>query len=91
MKNEIAKLNDLLRQTFLGGKVCLTIGVSSLPLKVKEEVLSKVRSFNTFNQGNDPYGEHDFGKVTHLGEDYFWKIELLPEGRVMTVMRVEEY
>jgi hypothetical protein len=26
-----------------------------------------VRTFNQFDEGNDPYGEHDFGAVNALG------------------------
>ena len=80
---QIAKLNDLLRDTFLTGKVVMTIGVQALSDKHREELFTKVREFNDFlddsdpeaEHGNDPYGEHDFGAVTVDGTKYFWKID----------------
>lgn len=38
----IAQHNDLLRTSFLTGRVMLTEGISSLPPEVLEEVLTKV-------------------------------------------------
>lgn len=41
----------------------------------------RVRTFSEFNEGNDPYGEHDFGVVdlaaysTEVGHRVFWKID----------------
>ena len=49
---------------------------------------------------NDPYGEHDFGKVTISGEDYFFKVDYYDatyqfyeqDGhRVLTIMHSDEY
>lgn len=38
-------------------------------------VLSAVRAFNDFDEGNDPYEEHDFGTVEVNGESFVWKID----------------
>jgi hypothetical protein len=31
--------------------------------------------FKDFNEGNDPYGEHDFGAIEQDGVTYYWKID----------------
>ena len=97
-KETIARKNDLFRTTFMGGRVLLTQGVRES--KALDEILTTVRAFNTFTPDNDPYGEHDFGKVTVNDEDYFFKIDYFDENyqyfkedgnRVLTVMRTDEY
>lgn len=104
--NKIAKLNDLFRNTFIGGKVVLTIGIYSLPEEEKEEIITKVRTFNSFTPDNDPYKEHDFGAFDHNGEKIFWKIDYYDQNlkfgsedpadpqqttRVLTIMLAGEY
>ena len=97
-KTSIATKNDNFRKTFLGGKVFLTPGV--IESKSKEKVINAVRTFDTFTQDNDPYFEHDFGKVNIDGEDYFFKIDYYDSNyecfqedgnRVLTIMRADEY
>ena len=97
---EIARKNDFIRRTFAGGMILLTSGVEALEAGDKEAVLRKVRKFNDFNEGNDPYGEHDFGTVTHNGMKYFFKFDYYDENleyhqedgnRVLTIMRADEY
>ncbi|MCW2414257.1 hypothetical protein M2342_000624 [Sphingobium sp. B8D3A] len=39
------------------------------------QILCRIRQFNGFGVGNDPWGEHDFGQVEHDGAWYFWKID----------------
>ena len=105
-KETIAQKNNLLRQTFSGGKVMLTAGVqndSNL-----DKVIDAVKNFDNFTEDNDPYGERDFGKITINGEDYFWKVDYYENSkcefgfdflesvedsafRVLTVMRSNEY
>jgi len=102
----IPGLNDLLRSTFLTGRVVMTEGVRALPLATREEIVTKVRTFDAFTQGNDPYGEHDFGAVEHDGVKVFWKIDYYDPtmrfgsedpadpkatARVLTIMLAEEY
>ena len=62
--------------------------------------LEAVRSFNSFTDDNDPYGEHDFGSFTIEGQKFFWKIDYFDSNfeffqengnRVLTIMLAEEY
>jgi len=103
----IAELNDLLRTTFLTGKVVWTEGIAALTGEARSEVLSLVREFSAFTPDNDPYGEHDFGAVTHdAAGRVFWKIDYYDADyrfhspdpadpkvtrRVLTIMLAEEY
>lgn len=99
-------LNDTLRSTFWNGKVMLTQGVSCLPPEEKVTLLTAVRTFDAFTEGNDPHGEHDFGSVDQGGVRYFWKIDYYDTAcemgspdpadpavttRVLTIMRADEY
>lgn len=103
---QIAALNDDFRRTFVGGVVLVTAGVQSLGCDAVNEALAAVRAFDTFDEANDPYAEHDFGSITIEGMTLFWKIDyydpLLEHGstdaadpdatrRVLTVMLAEEY
>jgi len=96
----IAVVNDRFRESGFG--VILTQGVQAI--RNLEGLLGKVRVFNDFNEGNDPYGEHDFGSLRWENDKVFWKIDyydqnmeygaepLNPEcKRAMTVMLAEEY
>lgn len=71
----IAELNDRFRQTYWGGQVMMTCGVQALPEDTCSKVFAAVQSFDDFVQDNDPYGEHDFGKIVIDGESFFWKID----------------
>lgn len=72
----IADLNDLLRTTFLTGKVIMTEGIAELPDNLRSTVMEKVQRFDAFTADNDPHGEHDFGSfdVAEIGK-VFWKID----------------
>jgi hypothetical protein len=102
----IRDLNDKFRQSFAGGVVLLTQGVLSLDEDLREEILSRVRTFNCFTKDNDPNGEHDFGSFDIFGKTYFWKMDyydrIMRHGsqdpadpnkttRVLTVMLATEY
>ena len=65
-----------------------------------------MRTFETFEAGDDPYGEHDFGAVEIAAEKFFWKIDYYDEAmnggsedpadparttRVLTIMLADEY
>jgi hypothetical protein len=107
--NKIAELNDNLRKHMWSpghNKIVLTRGVCSLPLIEQMLLLKKVRDFNEFNKANDPYKQHDFGRVEHNGTNYFFKIDYYnldmdacsddasnPDItiRVLTIMRSDEY
>jgi hypothetical protein len=103
----ITELNDVLRTTFLTGRVMLTEGISCLPSNVIEALLTKVRTYGRFTPDDDPYGEHDFGAFDQDGAGrVFWKIDYYDPSmtagsadpsdpkttlRVLTVMLAEEY
>lgn len=102
----IAALNDMLRATYWGGKVMMTPGIIALPEDTQLSIFRAVQEFDTFTEDNDPYGEHDFGKVVVNGVSCFWKISYydhtLTYGsedpanpdittRVLTIMLASEY
>jgi len=71
----IRSLNDELRKDLHNGRVMLTRAVAELDVMLRFQIISAVRSFDTFTPDNDPWGEHDFGQVEVTGERYFWKID----------------
>lgn len=71
----IAHLNDVLRTTFLTGKVVITAGIRALNEADQSAIREAVERFDTFDEDNDPYNEHDFGAVTVNGHHVFWKID----------------
>ena len=102
----IAALNDRFRQTFWGGQVLVTDEVSALSELTRIELFRSVQLYDNFVQDNDPYGEHDFGKVVVGGQDFFWKIDYYDNTlrygsenpadpkittRVLTIMLASEY
>ena len=104
--NKIALLNDSFRTSLTGGTVLLTVGVYQLPDMVKSAAIRKVVEFDDFNEGNDPYGEHDFGNFELCNRRFFWKIDYFDERsefgsedpadpqkttRVLTIMLADEY
>ena len=105
---KIAHLNDKARKGLLPGstKVLLTREVTALSEDVLERLVGAVKTFDAFSEGNDPYGERDFGAVELEGERYFWKIDYCERSlrfgaedpsdisetvRVMTLMHASEY
>ena len=103
---DIKTLNDKFRKTLLGGKVMLTRGIYSKGQVCINEILNGVKTFNNFNENNDPYNEHDYGSFLYDGEKIMWKIDYYDRDlrycsddptditktiRVMTVMLAEEY
>ena len=97
---KIAALNDVFRHSGFG--VTLTGGVQSMPNL--NGLMARIRVYDHFNEDNDPYGEHDFGKIKWLGFEIFWKIDYYDQNlegwadplsaecrRVMTVMLAYEY
>lgn len=73
--DRIRELNDQLRTTGYGGRTLLTRAVTTLPTGKVLAILDAIRAFDDFNVGNDPWNEHDFGKVELEDETYFWKID----------------
>ena len=102
----IRGLNDRFRQTGIGGKILHTNGVHALGKEYMSKLVSEIMAFDDFDQGNDPYGEHDFGALTVQENRIFWKIDYYgldmvsgsPDpadpkitNRVMTIMLASEY
>jgi hypothetical protein len=102
----IAELNDAFRRSFTGGEVVVTSGIRALPTDAQAVIIGRVHSFEAFDAGNDPYGEHDFGSFDHDGQTIFWKINLYDRdyqwyspaptdpaktNRVLTILLAEEY
>lgn len=111
-KTQVAQHNDAFRMSFISTsrhRIAMTSTVSES--KDKEEIIKQVRAFGLpgfpqykFNKGNDPYGQHDFGKIVVEGQSYFWKIDYYDENweygvdpqeetpyRLLTIMRADEY
>jgi len=71
----VRRLNDILRQTFAGGRVLITAGVQALPPEQQARVIQAVQAFDSFTEDNDPYGTHDFGGFDIEGQKLMWKID----------------
>lgn len=98
---KIAALNDEYRR----GNPAKYIFTREVLAKMNtSRVISMIRSYDVFTEDNDPYGEHDFGRVTLDGETLFWKIDYYDQNlkygcdpldvdckRVLTVMCASEY
>lgn len=97
---QLAQINDTFRQSGFG--TMLTPGIQAI--EDLSDLMQAVRSFNSFDEGNDPHGEHDFGTIVWKGTKVFWKIDYYDEAleywedplsstchRVLTVMLAEEY
>ena len=114
----IQELNDGLRRAaggaplpacYAGGlapRINLSEYVSTLGPFTQALLLNAVARFDHWPEGNDPYGEHDFGTIELKGERFFFKIDYynadLDGGaedpanvatccRVMTLMHASEY
>ena len=108
----IAKQNDAFRRTVIdrphpNGLCHMTIGFNALDDFNKLRVIAVTKDQSEFEEGNDPYGEHDFGTVDLPDcPKCFWKISYYENGnmefgtatpqalntyRVLTIMLAEEY
>ena len=102
----IRTLNDRFRRTFNGGRVVATAGIMALDEAPRLRIFMALQAFDKFDEGNDPWGEHDFGSFEAEGERVFFKIDYLAPGgsmhaenpadaaqteRVMTIMLASEY
>src|SRR5687768_10476030 len=59
----IRELNDRFRQSLAGGVLVMTAGVIALGPAHQQKILEAVARFKSFDEGNDPYGEHGFGSL----------------------------
>ena len=102
----IRELNDQFRQSLRGGMLVMTSGVIALGQEHQLKILEAVAKFDSFDEGNDPYGEHDFGALEVEEERLFFKIDYYDQDlsahspdptdpsvtkRVLTIMLAEEY
>lgn len=102
----IRQLNDIFRKSFIGGRVYLTEGVRALGQDFESACVERVQKHRRFAEGNDPYGEHDFGAFKVQRRKCFWKIDYYDARmkwgsedpadpaqttRVLTIMLAEEY
>ncbi len=103
---KIRNLNDQFRKTGRGGRIMLTQGIQAMGEQAVAEIIAKIAAFDQFTLDNDPYGEHDFGKIVHDGQKVLFKLDYYDKAmeygspdpsdpkvttRVMTVMTAEEY
>lgn len=94
------------QESKIPGQYVITCGITTLPLDDQAQIIYKVRSFNKFTEGDDPYGEHHFGAFDHNSQKIFWKIDyydtafeygsedpsdLSQTRRVLTIMLAQEY
>lgn len=102
----IRQLNDQFRRTLVGGRLVITPGIRALAPQTMPLLLARLRQFDAFDEGNDPYGEHDFGGFEHDGNEFLWKIDYYDPTltrhsddptdpsvtlRVLTLMVADEY
>lgn len=81
-------------------------GVSAESPELRAKIVQAMQKFRNFCPENDPYGEHDFGKISVEDGEYFWKIDyydldyrfLSPDAadpavtrRVLTLMKTDEW
>jgi hypothetical protein len=102
----IRALNDHFRRTLTGGRYMITDGVRCLGSDRLARILQAVRTYDRFDEANDPHGEHDFGSFDLAGDRLFWKIDYYDRDvtygspdpsdaaattRVLTIMLADEY
>lgn len=113
----IRSLNDQFRTSIpspsgVPGQVLLTQGIQALcnsdaePNKHLPGLFELVRTFDEFNEDNDPHNEHDFGAFEFQCEKCFWKFDyytpdlkwgsadptdITRTERVLTIMLASEY
>ncbi len=79
----IRALNDHFRQTLQGGTVLMTAGIVALGNEAQARIIAAVQAFDTFDESNDPWHEHDFGALDCEGERVFFKLEYYDLARAM--------
>jgi len=102
----IAQINDIFRNTLIGGRAFITQGIQALPEEDQAKIVDAVRTFRDFRKGDDPHGERDFGWFMFGTEKIYWKIDYYEDDqmeagaedpldpktyRVLTIMTGEEY
>ena len=87
----IAVLNDRFRARLglphedpaVPGTFVMTRGIAALPVELQLEIQERIRTFADFSEGDNPYGERDFGafEVPDVGM-IFWKIDYSADERM---------
>jgi hypothetical protein len=113
MAARIRALNDAWRtepwsmgSALADNSLVVTRGVADHGNDFIDRAITAVRAFSDFNQGNDPYGEHDFGNFEIDGHELCFKIDYYDRSlewgspdpadpavtrRVLTILLAEEY
>lgn len=52
-----------------------TRGVSELGQGAIDHLVRQMMMFEDFNEGNDPYGDRDFGKLAYQGQAVFFRMQ----------------
>lgn len=73
--DRIRQLNDQLRTLRGSGEIHIVGALAEMDEETQKKVLTAIMTFAGFNDGDDPYGEHDFGAVTVAGERFMFKID----------------
>jgi hypothetical protein len=73
----VRELNDQLRHSLRGGVLVMTAGVIALGQNRQLKILEALAKFDGFDDGNDPYGEHDFGAFEAEGDRLLFAIDYL--------------
>lgn len=71
---DIAAQNDDFRRHLSKGTLVLTCGIRSNTSEDIKAIITKVRTFDKFDENNDPYNEHDFGAFDYKGKKIFGKL-----------------
>ena len=79
----VRTLNDAFRTSLQGGTVMMTAGIVALGGEAQMEILVAIQLFDAFDEGNDPWGEHDFGSLEINGERIFFKLDYYDLTRAM--------
>lgn len=102
----IRSINDELRTTGKGGQIFITTGIRFRGEAFIMAVNKALKTFNDFTPENDPYGDHDFGRMEVEGVPILWKIDYYDtelkygsdnpadpsvSSRVLTMMLANEY
>ena len=102
--NDVAPTNDRIRRSIPAvpppHRLVATATVAALPAHVFHQILLAIRDFDQFTVDNDPYAEHDLGRVDVAGESFIWKVDYYDDAfefhrengnRLITVMSADEY
>ncbi|MEO0399631.1 MAG: DUF3768 domain-containing protein [Pseudomonadota bacterium] len=91
-ERRIALQNDLFRMSVgmpiispfdATGTVVVTREIASLSYSEQAKIINAVRCFDTFTLENDPWGEHDFGRIELPGlNPVLWKIDIYDSSKM---------